>query len=166
MRGSKILSVKIERITIDGMDVTVNLLNSLDVVETEVVILGGITFAGFNVVDTELLNKKTGIPIIVFSKDRPDSKAMKKALIKYFDDWKIRWSYIEKTGKVYSTKIYEINPIYYETIGCSPKWAKKVLFEQCINSRVPEAVRIADMIARGVSPFFSSQDRLVDDSGD
>jgi endonuclease V-like protein UPF0215 family len=159
MRGHNIISVKIDRVSIDGIDVTETLLNNLDVNGTKVVILGGITFAGFNIVDTELLYTKTGIPIIVFSKSRPNSTAIKKALMKHFDDWKLRWSYIEKIGEVYTATIYGVNPIFYETIGCSPEWAKEVLVEQCINSRVPESVRIAKMIARGVSPFFLSQGR-------
>lgn len=159
MRGSRIISVKIDRVTVDGLNVTDILLNNLDVNDSKVVILGGITFAGFNIVDTELLYAKTGIPIIIFSRSRPNNVAMKTALMKHFDDWKIRWSYIEKVGEVYTAKIYGVKPIFYEIIGCSPEWAKKVLVEQCVNSRVPESVRIAKMIARGVSPFFSSQGR-------
>ena len=82
---------------------------------------------------------------------------MKTALMKHFDDWKLRWSYIEKVGEVYTATIYGVKPIFFETIGCSPEWAKEILVEQCVSSRVPESVRLAKMIARGVSPFFSSQ---------
>jgi hypothetical protein len=136
------------------MDVTETLLIGLKENETNVVILDGITFAGFNVVDVDLLFKETGIPIIVFTDKRPDTKAMKIALMKHFPDWQLRWSLIEKRGKLYSTIIHGKNPVYFEAVGCSEDWAERVLREQCVNSKVPEAVRIAKMIARSISSFF------------
>jgi endonuclease V-like protein UPF0215 family len=127
MRGSRIISVKIDRVTVDGLDVTETLLNNLDVDDSKVVILGGITFAGFNIVDIELLYAETGIPIIVFSRSKPNNVAMKTALMKHFVDWKLRWSYIEKVGEVYTATVYGVKPIFFETIGCSLEWAKELL---------------------------------------
>jgi endonuclease V-like protein UPF0215 family len=136
------------------MDVTEKLLNSFLVNETNVVILDGITFAGFNTVDVDVLFKETGIPIIVFTEKMPDTKAMKRALMKHFQDWEKRWSLIEKRGRLNSFIIHGEIPVYFEVVGCSEAWAEKVFREQCINSKVPEAVRIARMIARSISPFF------------
>jgi endonuclease V-like protein UPF0215 family len=136
------------------MDVTEKLLNNLKENGTNVVILDGITFAGFNTVDVDLLYKETGIPIIVFTDKKPDTNAMKTALMKHFPDWQLRWSLIEKRGKLNSFIIYGETPVYFEVVGCSETWAEKVFREQCVNSKVPEAVRIARMIARSISPFF------------
>jgi endonuclease V-like protein UPF0215 family len=153
-----VLSVSIFRITVDGMDATEILLNHLKKSETDVVILGGVTFGGFNIVNVRLLNKEIGIPVIVFSAEKPKNKAMKKALMKNFSDWELRWSYVEKLGPFFSVNIQKGKPIFYEAIGCGKEWAEDVLKAQCINSRVPEAVRVAKMIARGVSLFFSDPD--------
>lgn len=139
---------------VDGIDVTEILLNSLKETEISVVILDGITFAGFNVIDVDLLFKETGIPIIVFTDKKPDTKAMNMALMKHFSDWQLRWSLIEKRGKLNSIIIHGKSPVYFEAVGCSKDWAESVLKEQCVNSKVPEAVRIAKMIARSISPVF------------
>jgi endonuclease V-like protein UPF0215 family len=116
--------------------------------------LGAITFAGFNIVDAELLNIKTGIPLIVFTGDQPKNFAIKNALMKNFSDWRLRWACIEKLEPFHSIRIHKEKPIFFETIGCNKMWAEEILRSQCINSRVPEAVRVAKMIARGISPFF------------
>jgi endonuclease V-like protein UPF0215 family len=154
MLGRRLLSVDITPITVDGLDSTKNLLRILKKIEVDVAILGGITFGGFNIVDAELLNIETGIPMIVFTADEPKNFAIKNALIKNFIDWRLRWARIEKLKPFNSVKIHKVKPIFYETIGCNNLWAEEVLRSQCINSRVPEAVRVAKMIARGVSPFF------------
>lgn len=154
LQGSRILSVSISGIQVDGMDVTEKLLNSLKENETNVVIIDGITFAGFNILDVDLLYQETGIPIIVFTDKKPNTKAMKMALMKHFPDWKLRWDLVEKRGELNSIIIHGENPVYFEFVGCSEDWAERVLREQCVNSKVPEAVRVAKMIAKSISPFF------------
>jgi endonuclease V-like protein UPF0215 family len=154
MLGTHLLSLDITPITVDGLDSTENLLNVVKKNKVDAIILSGITFGGFNIVDAELLNIETGIPVIVFTVDEPKNFAIKNALIKNFSDWRLRWARIEKLEPFHSVRIHKVKPIFYETIGCNKKWAEEVLRSQCKNSRVPEAVRVAKMIARGVSPFF------------
>ena len=129
-------------------------LISLKENETNVVILDGITFAGFNVVDVDLLFQETGIPIIVFTDKKPDTKAMKRALMKHFPDWELRWSLVKNRGQLNSIIVHGETPVYFEVVGCFEDWAERVLRVQCVNSKVPEAVRVAKMIARSISPFF------------
>jgi endonuclease V-like protein UPF0215 family len=76
------------------------------------------------------------------------------ALRKHFPDWRQRWSRYEKLGELFELVIDDYPPIYYEVVGESREFAEKVLREQAILGRTPEAVRIADLIAKGVSSVF------------
>jgi endonuclease V-like protein UPF0215 family len=152
--GSVIKDVRVGCITVDGLDATEVLLNNLENWEYDVIILGGATFAGFNVMDVENVYKTTGRPVIVFSPKYPDIDATLNALRKHFPDWRQRWSRYEKLGELFELVIDDYPPIYYEVVGESREFAEKVLREQAILGRTPEAVRIADLIAKGVSSVF------------
>jgi endonuclease V-like protein UPF0215 family len=154
MRGNVIQGVRLARITVDGLDATDALLNSLGSWETDALILGGATFAGFNVVDVQRINRETGTPVIVFSRDCPDMDATKDALRKHFPDWIERWNRYEALGEIHSLKIGSYPPVYYEKMGCSKGFAEDVLGEQAVSCRTPECVRVADLIAKGVTPVF------------
>ncbi len=159
LSGPVIQDVRIARITVDGLDATETLLNNLEDWEYDVIILGGATFAGFNVVDVENVYKTTGKPVIVFSPKNPDVESTLDALRKHFPDWRQRWSRYEALGELHEFIIDDYPPVFYEIVGGSNKFAEEVLSEQAILGRIPEAVRVADLIAKGVSSVF--QDRGV-----
>lgn len=150
--GVVIQDIKIDCITVDGLDATEVLLNNLADWDYDVLILGGATFAGFNVVDVENVYKTTGKPVIVYSPRIPDMDATLCALRKHFSDWKMRWSRYEALGELHECRIKNYPSVYYEIVGESTGYAEKVLREQAIYGRMPEAVRVADLIAKGVTP--------------
>jgi endonuclease V-like protein UPF0215 family len=154
LAGPVIQDVRVSRITVDGLDATDALLNNLADWCFDVIILGGATFAGFNVVDVELVHKATGKPVIVYSPKVPDMDATLTALRKHFPDWRMRWSKYEALGELHELTIDDYPPMFYEVMGESTGYAEKVLYEQAITGRTPEAVRVADIIAKGVSLVF------------
>jgi endonuclease V-like protein UPF0215 family len=139
---------------VDGLDATDALLNNLRGWYYDVILLGGATFAGFNVVDVENVYKTTGKPVIVFSPKMPDVEATLNALRKHFPDWEMRWSRYEALGELHIFTIRDYPPVYYEVVGESTIYAEKILSEQAITGRTPEAIRVADLIAKGVSSVF------------
>ena len=166
LAGPVIQDIRLARITVDGIDVTGVLLNKLAGWEYDVLILGGATFAGFNVVDVENVYKTTGKPVIVYSPKMPDMEATLGALRKHFSDWEMRWSRYEALGELHELRIRDCPPVYFEVVGCSTEYAERVLLEQAINGRTPEAVRVADLIAKGVSPIFQGPKVSRDESSD
>jgi endonuclease V-like protein UPF0215 family len=50
------------------------------------VILGGVSFAGFNVIDPTIVYEEFWKPVIVISRTKPDNKAVKRALQYDFED--------------------------------------------------------------------------------
>jgi endonuclease V-like protein UPF0215 family len=154
LSGPVIQDVRLARITVDGLDATDALLNKLASWSFDVVILGGATFAGFNVIDVETVYNKKRVPIIVYMSHKPDMDATLNALRKHFPDWELRWERFLELGELHELVINDNSPIYYEIIGASTGFAEQVLREQAIHGRTPEAVRVADLIAKGVSSVF------------
>ena len=154
LRGNVIQDVRLRRVKVDGLDATEALLDMLSGLEIDAVILGGVTFAGFNVVDVERVNGETSVPVIVFSAERPDAEATLGALRKHFGDWRERWSLYEALGEIHSLRVGDYPVVYYECVGCSTAFAEDVLVDQAVFARTPEAVRVAGMVAKGLSPVF------------
>lgn len=144
--------IRITLIEVDGLDATEKLLDMLQGVDADAVILGGITFAGFNIIDPSSILNKIGMPVIVFSGVEPDDEAMLLALRKHFKDWSRRWSIIENLGEKFETVPRPGEPpVYFEVVGGSADWAEAVLRSSALMCRIPEPVRVAGLIGRGVS---------------
>jgi endonuclease V-like protein UPF0215 family len=145
--------VQLRKIEVDGRDATEKLSEMLKDAEARAVILGGITFAGFNIIDPWRILNETGVPVIVYSGKKPDNDSMLRALQSHFEDWSERWQIVESLGQIHRLESFPgAPPVYYEVVGCSTDWAAGVLRESTVVSRIPEPVRVAGVIARGLSP--------------
>jgi endonuclease V-like protein UPF0215 family len=91
-KGLKIESAQITKITVDGLDATQKLVKTLRAWTFRAVILGGVSFAGFNVIDPTTVYEEFGKPVIIISRTKPDNKAVKRALHCHFEEWQIRWA--------------------------------------------------------------------------
>ena len=152
LRGVAIENVKITEITVDGLDATEKLAEILSNLDFAAVMLAGVSFAGFNVVDPTVIYERFGKPVIVISRTKPDNKAVKQALQRHFEDWKIRWGVFEKLGSVHRVVVlFGEPPVYVETVGVGVKRACNIIRALSAGSRVPEPIRVARLIARGLS---------------
>ncbi|MEM5875487.1 MAG: DUF99 family protein [Candidatus Aenigmatarchaeota archaeon] len=146
-----LLSTKVK---VDGLDATKKLTEMINKSghkkQLKVIMLDGLTVGGFNVVDVEVLNKKTGLPVIVINRKYPDLKSIKSALIKHFDDWNIRWSIILKAGKIKKLGMEKFN-IYYQNIGIGNEEAEEIITLSLKRAQIPEPLRIAHIIATGIT---------------
>ena len=150
--ASQITATRIGRITIDGTDATSVLITLLKTLAYEVVMLSGISFGGFNLVDLEHLAAETRKPAIAVIGGRPNNRAVQQALRGHFKDWKLRWRVVRNAGALYSCRPLPKEPkVYFEVKGCSPIFAKKVIVSSSTISRLPEPIRVAGLLARGLS---------------
>jgi len=148
MRGGSwvdgILSTKVD---VDGNDSTKKLVEMINKCkfkpQLQCIFLDGIAVAGFNVVDVQELNKKTGLPVVVIIRKMPDIENIKKTLIKIKKQQKIK--FIEKAGNV-----VQINEIFAQLTGIDLEEASKILKIACTRSLIPEPLRLAHLIASGV----------------
>ena len=149
MRGGSwvdgILSAKVD---VDGDDSTKNIAGMINGCkfkpQLQCIFLDGIAVAGFNVIDVKELSRKTKLPVIVIIRRNPDIENIKKTLIKIAQKQKIKL--IEKAGE-----ITKIENIFVQLAGIDLEHARKILKVVCTRSFVPEPVRLAHLIASGIS---------------
>ncbi len=82
-RGGNFLDGALKtQVRVDGTEATekiVKLINSTrHKQQLKVIMLDGVTLAGFNVVDIKKLHEKTKLPVIVINRKMPDIKKVKK----------------------------------------------------------------------------------------
>lgn len=139
-----LLSTKVK---VDGNNATTKLVsminNSKFKPQLQCIFLDGIAVAGFNVIDTQKLNKETRLPVIVVIRRYPNYAKIKRALKIIKKPQKFRL--MEEAGPV-----QKIGKIYCQLIGIEPKKAKEILGITCTRSYLPEPVRVAHMIAAGI----------------
>lgn len=150
--GDWIDGVLRSEITKDGLDATEVICKmikkSKHYGQIRTVILDGITYGGFNVVDIQMLYRETGIPVVVVMRSYPDFDKIKSAL-KYFPDGEARWTIIKRAGEI--ERIYgEKSPIYIQRAGIGMETVKKIIRLTSIRSNIPEPLRVAHLIATGI----------------
>jgi len=151
LKGLKVESVQIMKITVDGLDATQKLVKTLRAWRFRAVILGGVSFAGFKVIDPTIVYEEFGKPVIVISRTKPDNKAVKRALQCHFEDWQIRWAVFEKLGLIHKVLVLASEPpVYVETVGAPIKWVVLLIRALSVYSRIPEPIRTARLIAGGL----------------
>lgn len=152
---SRISSVKLGRILVDGRDANQKLASILKPLTFDVTMLSGISFGGFNLVDIAELAKSTHRPVIAISREKPDNAAVLRALRKHFADWEERWRIVRRAGSLYAFKPLRVEPaLYFEVKGASPSFAKRVIASAATISRLPEPIRVAGIVARGLSGIY------------
>jgi len=101
-----------------------------------------------------VLQRRFRVPVLVVVGSRPDNKAVKRALVKHFPDWKERWEIIRSLGPLRRVRtIRHENPIYYEDFGCTTKIAREILIRWAVVARIPEPLRVAGLVASGLFPI-------------
>jgi len=135
----------------DGDDSTPNIVKMINESRHKdqigVIMLDGVTFGGFNVVDIVEIFYQTGIPVIVIMRKFPDFPKIKKALLK-FEDHQKRWNHILNAGEVY--KINNKETIYIQICGIDLEDAEEIVRLSTTRSAIPEPIRAAHLIAAGV----------------
>jgi hypothetical protein len=151
-RGLEIENINITKIAVDGLDATEKLVEILNGWEFAAVILAGVSFAGFNIIDPTVIHEKFEKPVIIVTRTKPNNKAVHRALQRHFKEWRMRWKVFEKLGSFHKVVVLaDEPPIYVETIGVNVEWARKLIRTLAVCGRVPEPIRVARLIARGLS---------------
>ena len=144
-------------ITVDGLDATRKAERLLKGSIQVPVLLSGVTFGGFNLIDPWRIQKLCRAPTIVVVGSQPDNRAVKRALSRHFPDWKERWELIRSLGPLHKTRTMQSEgPVFFEQFGCSTREAGLFLKSWAFVSRVPEPLRVAGMVARGLFPLEPS----------
>jgi endonuclease V-like protein UPF0215 family len=150
-RGSKILDgfLKTE-VKIDGTDATKKIIDKILKTrhkDLRIVMLDGITVAGFNVVDIKQIYEKTKLPVIISIRKKPDMEKFITSL-KKLPNSKKRIKSIENAGPIYTTTIKD-KRVYFQCYGIEKNDAEEIIKKTSTVSLIPEPLRVAHLIATG-----------------
>jgi len=150
LRGNKNLEGVLScYITKDGDDSTKQLIELVNKSkhrnQLRYMMTNGTSLGGFNLIDINELYRKTRIPVLAVFRKRPNKQKVERALDN-FRDKKIRLERIRKAGQIYSHR-----RLYFQMAGLSEREARELIDKTVKIGNLPEPVRIAHLIASGVT---------------
>jgi len=138
----------------DGWDATETisqlLYQSKFFVQLHLVLLDGLGFGGFNLVDLPALAHDLQLPCVALMRRYPKLDKMKAALSRLPDQEK-RLQLIEKAGA-----IHHYPPFFFQVCGEQPSIIAQTLDTLTDCGKVPEALRLAHLIGAAVMKGESS----------
>jgi len=153
MRLEGVLTGKLRR---DGANATQCLISLVSqsrfAAHSQVIMLQGIAFAGFNVVDIHALHETLRKPVVVVARKQANLANIKKALLNSVAGGKRKWRLIEKAGPMEN-----VAGVYIQRAGISAISARRVIEYFAVNSAIPEPLRTAHLIATGLAGGRSRQ---------
>ena len=152
--GLSIDGVMHTTIAIDGLDATEQLVSMINISphhrQLRLVMLNGITFGGFNIVNLKKLNAATKLPVLALTRKKPDLTGIHEA-IKNLPNTEERWTMVLEAGNINEVLNKGVK-IYVETAGILLDDAQKIIALTSTRSSLPEPLRVAHLIASGISP--------------
>ncbi|MDH7563340.1 MAG: DUF99 family protein [Candidatus Bathyarchaeota archaeon] len=143
------------RVEVDGLDATDKIasmiLSSPHHKQLRAIFLNGMTFAGFNIVNIKRLNMETRLPVVTVTREKPDLNDIYDAL-KNLPDSEKRWQIIKSTGEPFEVLANnKKEKIYMQISGIGKEDAIKILKLTSTRSNIPEPLRVAHLIASGIT---------------
>lgn len=142
-RFDGVLTAEVEK---DGSDATAvlaaTIARSRFLEHLHLVLLQGVTLAGFNVVDAAALHDAVARPVLVVARRRPDLAAIRTALETRIPDGAAKWRSIERLGPMEAC-----GRVWVQRAGLSADEAARVVERLAVHSLVPEPLRVAHLIA-------------------
>ena len=115
------------------------------------VLLQGIAFGGFNVVDIQALSAMLTRPVLVVCRRRPDRASIRATLLHEIRGGERKWRAIERAGEP-----SPLGGLYVQCAGVGAQDATAVLRRHARHGKLPEPLRTAHLIAGGVTSGESS----------
>jgi endonuclease V-like protein UPF0215 family len=113
------------------------------------VLLGGITFAGFNVADIHGLAARLERPVLVVARRRPRLEKIRRALGN-LPRAERRWRLIERAGVMEPA-----GAVLVQRAGLTLPEARALLAATTLHGNLPEPLRLAHLIAGGLTTGHS-----------
>jgi endonuclease V-like protein UPF0215 family len=129
----------------DATDVMARLARHEDLTHVRGILLQGITFGGFNVIDIHRLSKALDLPVLVVTRKKPKLEGVFRA-VKALDGWERKQALMEAAGEPEAC-----GPVYVQRAGLSHAEAERMLLATTAHGIIPEPLRLAHLIAGGTT---------------
>ncbi|MFX1313962.1 MAG: DUF99 family protein [Promethearchaeota archaeon] len=153
-QGTRMVSVARKKIMIDGNDATEKLIEMVkqNIKHVQFIITHSITFGGFNLINLNKIYSETQKPIIALTEKEVDFDSVKIAVQKKFPNTYIhKLNNIVDAGNLYETEIETaggLSKLFFHHKGITVEEVGVLLEKVCIDSKLPESVRMAHLIGK------------------
>jgi endonuclease V-like protein UPF0215 family len=151
-------------VKVDGLEATERIANmitnSSHYGQLRVVMLDGVTFAGFNVVDIQKLHRITSLPVLAITRNRPCLNDVKSAIHKISNPNE-RLTALSSAGEMLEIETRRETRIFVHRAGISKVDTKKIIAISSTQSSIPEPLRVAHMIASSLSKMERQQNKKI-----
>lgn len=142
-----VLSGRVRRDGVNATDALIELVAGGKFREhVRAVLLQGIALAGFNVVDIHRLSAALDVPVLVVVRRQPRLSMIKEALLGRAPGGARKWKLIEKAGLP-----EQLGPTWIQRAGLERDEAAALLRATTLHGNLPEPLRLAHLIAGGVT---------------
>jgi endonuclease V-like protein UPF0215 family len=152
-RMDGVLSGRVRR---DGRNATRSIIGMLERSQfrahVQAILLQGIAVAGFNVVDIRGLHEALRMPVLVVARRAPRVALMRAALFsggpqkRGIPGAAEKWRLIERAGPM-----EPLRDLYVPRVGLTRSEAGELLRGTTLHGNLPEAIRLAHLVAGGVT---------------
>ncbi|BAY79262.1 hypothetical protein NIES25_57460 (plasmid) [Nostoc linckia NIES-25] len=118
--------------------------------QLHILLLDGIAFGGFNLVNLPELANRLQLPCVTVMRRQPDLAAVEEAMSR-LPDFQQRQKLLQFAGA-----IYDYSPFFFQVVGEEAAVVAKVLHRLTDCGKVPEALRLAHLITSAVISGESS----------
>jgi hypothetical protein len=150
-RGGQFLDGLLKtEVEIDGEDATEKIIEKILKTkhkDLRVVMLDGITVAGFNTVNIKEIYDRTSLPIIVVNREKPNLEKFIETL-KNMSNPEKRLKAVKDAGPIYSMSVKN-KRIYFQSYGIKKDDVEEIIKTTSTMSLIPEPLRVAHLIANG-----------------
>jgi endonuclease V-like protein UPF0215 family len=150
-RGGQFLDGLLKtEVDIDGEDATEKIIEKILKTrhkDLRIVMLDGITVAGFNTVNIKEIYDKTGLPVIVINREKPNLEKFIETL-KNMTNSEKRLKAVKDAGPIYSMSVKN-KRIYFQSYGIKKDDVEEIIKTTSTMSLIPEPLRAAHLIANG-----------------
>jgi len=143
--------------TVGGMDATekvIEMYKTLGRDDINLLLLNGCVISWYNVIDLHMVAEETARPLICVTYE--ESEGLEKYFEELFpQDWRERVKIYHKNNSRTPIKLDTGYTVHVRFIGMSMEEAKTILNKFTTHGAVPEPLRVARLLARTASKFWS-----------
>ena len=139
------------RVTVGGSDATdavVRLFTRLARRDINVLMIGGSVIAWYNIIDPAAVHQATGLPVVVVTYE--ESEGLDEDIRRHFPDDVERLAAYRRLGDRLPVRLRSGYTLFVRSCGISPEDAARLCNDFTYEGRVPEPIRVARLVARGV----------------